>query len=406
MLSNGIERHEITFFSWEDPFQPKFFRLGLRTGRRWCWPIDTVDRAAQRTAALHPGMASISTSSTVQPVAETQDGMTSGIGGSCTQAIGLHQRIELHRGNLSWAHTSAVDNESDGAHVTGTPTNVATTVEPAPGLSSAADHPAVSTDPAALDPHVARNASPNTCWAASLAPRSPELSPTTAHATTASTHAHAVAHVSERASDAECGQLNAHVVAMSSRVYPVSSDGSCPYCGSWNVQHLISPHALQQWKQAEAMPGGAAAVAACATALASAWEITSVEDGATSADQAGEAAAVVGDAASTAGEVGGWQPLSTVTTSTLLSDTPSVDSTDGGVSGVGVDCADEDAGLPWVVLRLLELRRAVKVTASSECPEPSSFRCIDCSYVAPTALHMWTRVRSCPLLLFFVLKNN
>jgi hypothetical protein len=365
-----------------------------------------VDRAAQRTAALHPGMASIRTSSTVQPVTETQDGMTSGIGGSCTLASSLHQRserIELHRRNLSWAHTSAVDNERDGAYAGGTPTNVATTVEPAPGLSSTADHAAVSTDPAALDPHVVRNVSLNTCRAASLAPHSPEPSPATAqHATSASTHAHAVAEVSERASDAECGQHDAYAAAMSSRVYPVSSDGSCPYCGSWNVQHLISPHALQQWRQAAATPGGAAAVAACATASASAWEITSVEDGATSANQAGEAAAVAGDAAST-GEVGGWQPLSTVTTSTLLSDTPSVDSTDGGVSGVGVDCADADAGLPWVVLRLLELRRAVKVTVSSECPEPSSFRCIDCSYVAPTALHMWTRVRSCPLLLFFVL---
>ena len=158
-------------------------------------------------------------------------------------------------------------------------------------------------------------------------------------------------------SDAGCGASAA--ASSSSRRYPVSFDGSCPYCASWNVQYLVLPHALRR-------PDAATTVAMAASS------------------QVGNTAAVEEDRAATAGEVGGWQPISTVTSSI---------SPESAARSVDAESADEEESLPDVVLKLLELKRAARVTVTDECPEPSSFRCIDCSYVVPAPSR--TRLLSC-----------
>lgn len=120
--------------------------------------------------------------------------------------------------------------------------------------------------------------------------------------------------------------------------FPVSLDGSCPYCRSWDVQYLVlCPGTEPQSHEASSSdPEDTAAAAA------------------TAAKAPGKGESEVSSEAPPKGAEG-----------------------EGAVeAGASV----EVAGFPPVVQRLLNLKRAAKVWRSSACPEPSSFRCLTCTY--------------------------
>lgn len=167
--------------------------------------------------------------------------------------------------------------------------------------------------------------------------------------------------------------------ACSSR-FPVSADGSCPYCGSWNVQLLVLTATDQHDNRVRS------AVGACeATATASEAITTDVAGGACDTDvrvdDASNAAGSASDATSSAATGCAREADRTETTGNSARHTGD----GGGSDAIAVPCrSDADSGLSEVVVKLLELNRAARVTATATCPEPSSFRCFDCTCVVPT----------------------
>lgn len=168
--------------------------------------------------------------------------------------------------------------------------------------------------------------------------------------------------------------------ACSSR-FPVSADGSCPYCGSWNVQLLV----LTAGTTDQHDNGVRSAAGACeATATASEAIATDVAGGACDTDvrvdDASDAAASASDANSSAATACAREADRTEITGNSARHTRD----GGGSDAIAVPCrSDADSGLSEVVAKLLELNRAARVTATATCPEPSSFRCFDCTCVVP-----------------------
>lgn len=141
--------------------------------------------------------------------------------------------------------------------------------------------------------------------------------------------------------------------------FPVSLDGSCPYCQSWNVQYLVL------------CPGDPPDVP---TATTPAPRSTAAPEGDTNRGTAG-APSGPGQWEGSAAGVGTEGTVDASATSPKAASPANLKIDVSPPSSTVVDPT-----LSPIILRLLELKRAARVWASEACPEPSSFRCISCSY--------------------------